>query len=206
MRSTLTASWLIQLGWDEVRVLEGDLQGIELERSDAAARPLGFREARTLSAHELEKELADGESIVVLDLASSAEFRAAHIPGAWWGVRGRLGECLERTPDAQSLILTSPDATLAHLAAGDLASSRGGVRVLAGGTRAWLAAGFPTEPGLENATTETDDVWFRPYEHHDAMERWMRDYLRWEVGLLEQIERDGDAGFRSFEAPPDTGA
>ncbi len=205
VRSTLTASWLIQLGWDEVRVLEGGLQGIELERSDSAAKPLGFREARTLSAHELEKELADGESIVVLDLASSAEFRAAHIPGAWWGVRARLGQCLERAPDAQSLILTSPDATLAHLGAGDLAGSRAGVRVLAGGTRAWLAAGFPTEPGLEKTTTVTDDVWFRPYEHRNAMERWMREYLLWEVGLLEQIERDGDAGFRSFEGAPNTG-
>jgi hypothetical protein len=26
----------------------------------------------------------------------------------------------------------------------------------------------------------------------------MRDYLSWEVDLVRQIERDGDAGFRSF--------
>ena len=112
-----------------------------------------------------------------------------HVPGAWWGVRARLESCLERIPPAERLVLTSPDGTLARLGAADL-EERKNVQALAGGTNAWLAAGLPTEQGLERAATEIDDVWFRPYQQRGTMERFMREYLTWEVGLVEQLERD----------------
>ena len=72
------------------------------------------------------------------------------------------------------------------------------VRVLEGGTKAWIDAGLPTDEGLEHALCEADDVWYKPYEHKDAIEEAMRDYLTWEVALVEQIERDGDLKFSSF--------
>jgi hypothetical protein len=40
-----------------------------------------------------------------------------------------------------------------------------------------------------------DDCWRRPYDPYaapDARER----YLRWEIELIRQIEREGDIGFR----------
>ena len=48
----------------------------------------------------------------------------------------------------------------------------------------------------ELLTCEPNDVWYKPYEHREAIEQAMRDYLTWEVNLVEQIERDGDARFR----------
>ena len=45
-----------------------------------------------------------------------------------------------------------------------------------------------------------DDVFHRPYDRDKGIEQAMRDYLSWEVDLVRQIERDGDARFRSFPA------
>ena len=49
---------------------------------------------------------------------------------------------------------------------------------------------------------EPDDVWLRPYEQDRAVEQSMQDYLSWEVGLVEQIERDGTARFRGRDRFP----
>jgi hypothetical protein len=39
-------------------------------------------------------------------------------------------------------------------------------------------------------------VWLRPYEKDWGVEDSMREYLTWEVGLVEQLERDGTARFQ----------
>ena len=90
------------------------------------------------------------------------------------------------------MVLTSPDGTLAEIALEE-ARGLGGHRVeaLRGGTGRWLAEGRETETGLERAVGPTDDVWYKPYEHRGSQERFMREYLTWEVALVEQIERDG---------------
>ena len=43
--------------------------------------------------------------------------------------------------------------------------------------------------GLEHLIGPTDDVWYTPYDHRGNQEQFMRDYLPWEVALVEQIER-----------------
>jgi len=43
------------------------------------------------------------------------------------------------------------------------------------------------------------DLCYKPYENEGAVEQEMRDYLTWEIALVEQIERDGDAGFVVFD-------
>ena len=40
------------------------------------------------------------------------------------------------------------------------------------------------------------DAWYRPYDRTGGAEAAMQAYLAWEVGLVAQIERDGDARFR----------
>jgi hypothetical protein len=42
------------------------------------------------------------------------------------------------------------------------------------------------------------DVFHRPYDRSGGVEQAMRDYLSWEVDLVKQIERDGDARFKRF--------
>ena len=98
------------------------------------------------------------------------------------------------------LVLTSSDGEIAHLAYQDLKTSFQGVslRVLEGGTNAWVRSGLPTAAGMERTISPTEDVWVKPYELEGKMEQFMRDYLEWETGLPQQIERDGDAKFRAF--------
>ena len=92
--------------------------------------------------------------------------------------------------------MTSPDAALARLAAAELEDSGfAEIRVLDGGTAAWRAAGLPLTTGREAMADTPDDCWRRlydPYAPPDARER----YLRWEIELIRQIEREGDTGFR----------
>jgi rhodanese-related sulfurtransferase len=144
--------------------------------------------------------LDSGERLAVVDLATSVHYKNHHIPGAWWGVRSRLETDLSSVSLTNLFILTSPDGLLARLAVKEMEANwpDSKVRVLDGGTNAWIAAGLPTSEGMERAISEADDVWYKPYEQTDAPYEAMRDYLTWEVALLEKLERDGDANFRTF--------
>src|SRR6266478_5990738 len=137
------------------------------------------------------------DETVVVDLTTSPRHTAGHVPRAWFVVRARLAEALHRLPAGRRLVLTSCDGTLARYAAADLADlTDRPVAVLAGGTRAWEAAGLPIERGLLRAVEEVDDVYKRPYEGTDNAAAAMQAYLDWEFGLVEQLARDGTHGFQ----------
>ena len=144
----------------------------------------------------------DGVTGTVVDFSTSLRFHHAHLPGAWWAVRSRLSEAREKIGSVPSLVLTSEDGSLAHLAAHEVQALWAGaqVRVLDGGNAAWIAAGKPTEGGVERATTERDDVWYKPYDHGSdySYKQHARDYLAWEVALIDQVKRDSTIRFRSY--------
>ena len=203
IRSVLTASWLNQMGLNDVYVLkpEGDdgFSGFATERGRRQQARLGFSSWRTLPAGEL-RGMLGGDGVAVIDLSRSLSFRNGHVPGAWWGVRSRLDEAHAALPAVKRLVLTSPDGVLAHYAAPEAAKlwQSSSIRVLEGGNSGWLDAGLPFETGTDQITTTLDDMWYRPYEHAEDYERHARDYLTWEVGLLEQIKRDPVVGFRDY--------
>ncbi len=192
-RADMTASWLAQMGWD-VYVLDGGFE-TELEAGAwRAARP-ALPSVETLTARELAQALLD-EAVVVLDLAPSPIHRKGHIPGAWFAIRSRLAEAFERIPEGRPIVLTSPDGALARLAAAEVEEIFDHpVRILEGGTEAWIAAGRALEPGLIRAASDPDDVYKRPYEGTDNAAEAMQAYLDWEFGLVEQLARDGSHGF-----------
>jgi rhodanese-related sulfurtransferase len=204
VRSVMTASWLNQMGWSEVYVLEpegGDgFAGWALAAGPRSQIPAGFQPWRTVTAGELAQRLQQGGT-TVLDLASSLRFRDGHIPGAWWAVRSRLDQARSQLTDARSLVLTSEDGTLAHLAAAEAAAlwPDAEISVLEGGNAAWFAAGLPAQPGVDNATTSLDDVSYKPYDHAQDYEKHARAYLSWEVALVEQIKRDPAIRFRAYD-------
>ena len=66
------------------------------------------------------------------------------------------------------------------------------------GRVAWVEGGLPTADGMERTISPIEDVLVKPYELEGKMEQFMRDYLKWETGLPQKIERDGDANFRAF--------
>lgn len=188
VRAVMTASWLNQMGWNDVYVLER-LDGFDVERGARHPRVLGLEQWPTVREQEG----------AVLDFSTSLRFYHRHIPGAWWVVRSRLDEARQKI-DAGSLTLTSDDGNLAHLAAPEVARLWQGakVRVLEGGNDAWFAHGGAAESGVERATTERDDVWYKPYDHAADYEKHARDYLAWEVALVEQIKREPAIRFRTY--------
>ena len=204
VRSVMTASWLNQMGWNDVQVLEPEgedgFAGWPVERGPRPRQIPGFEPWLTIAAGDLAGRLRRPE-VAVLDLSTSLKFRSRHIPGAWWGVRSRLGQARARLPQARQLVLTSEDGVLAHLAAREAAAlwPKTEVRVLDGGNAAWLAAKLDSESGIANATTEPDDVWYKPYDHAQDYEKHARAYLDWEVALVEQIKRDPAIRFRAYE-------
>jgi rhodanese-related sulfurtransferase len=189
VRAVMTASWLNQMGWNDVHVLD-DVAGFSIERG--ARPPLEVEKWKTVSASQV--------TGAVLDLSTSLRFHHAHMPGAWWGVRSRLSQAREKIGNVTSLVMTSEDATLAHLAAPEAAAMwpDAEVTVLEGGNAAWMAAGGPTESGIERATTASDDVWYKPYDHASDYKQHAREYLAWEVALVHQVKRDPTIRFRLY--------
>ena len=181
VRAVMTASWLNQMGWPDVHVLESE-EG--LPRESGPRRPAAF--TPWPSVREPEGAL--------LDLSTSLRFRRRHIPGAWWGVRSRLADAASKI-SAENLTLTSEDGVLAHLAAPEASRLWKNVRVLEGGNAAWKGE---WEAGVERATTATDDVWYKPYDHGSDYEKHAREYLSWEVTLVDQLKREPAVRFKTF--------
>jgi rhodanese-related sulfurtransferase len=194
VRARMTASWLRRMGWNAA-VLDGGLAGAELERRTRAPRsdvfPLAGPEPATIQPSELQASPA-----VVVDLALSRHHRQGHIPGAWFAIRARLDEALDKLPAEGDLVLTSEDGAIARFAASELRTRRP-VKVLASGTAAWKATGLPLETGMGRLASEPDDASVSARDRPPAeRERYMREYLAWEIDLVNQIAHDTDCRFR----------
>ncbi len=200
VRATMTASWLIQMGWQNVYVLSGGLEGAELETGSQQAPmvPVERAEIAAVSPEALSDEISAG-TMVVIDFATSLEYKAGHIPGAWWAVRSRLSDSLATIPGDSTLVFTSPDGLLAAYAASDASElTDRPFRILDGGTAAWRQMGLPESQGFENMADQNNDIQYKAYDHDENIEFHMQEYLSWETGLVEQIERDGTARFKHF--------
>jgi rhodanese-related sulfurtransferase len=199
VRATITASWLIQIGWAEVAILADALATDGLQtgpeesitlRPVPAVDPIEPRELHSLLAQH---------TAVVLDLASSLAYRKEHIPGSWFAIRARFADSIPRLPGSGLIVLAAPDDRFAAYAAADLeAITDRPVRVLPGGTAAWRQAGLPLESGDSRMLDTNDDVWRSPYQRDTSQEEAFHEYLSWEIGLLDQIARDGTVEFRHF--------
>ena len=190
-RALMTASWLKQMGWKDVFVLPeageetGEPETVVLGTPSAAA-------AVDISA------IFEIDNVTVVDLSTSAHYRRGHIPGAWFGIRGRLDRAMPKLPVRRALFLTSEDGALASLAVDEArALTSMPVHWVKGGNAAWRAAGMPLSTAAKMAD-EAVDVWLKPYERPDDNEAAMNAYLSWEVDLLDRIRRDGTTHFLSL--------
>jgi rhodanese-related sulfurtransferase len=198
VRATMTASWLKQMGWNDVAVLAADASGGDWARGAYVPRVLGLdgAAAASIAPAELRDRLAAAGTVVV-DLDTSRHYAQGHIPGAWFAIRSRLAEDLRKLPEAETIVLTSPDGALARLAAADLAGApHPPVMVLAGGTAAWIAAGLPLESGASHMASAPEDVVLSARERGQGREDAMREYLAWEIDLVNRMATDDDQRFR----------
>jgi 3-mercaptopyruvate sulfurtransferase SseA len=188
------------MGWSNVVVLNNDLSEGDLVKGDRQSNFFGLSEVNTdlVTPKQLERLLAAGDTAVI-DLATSRAYRESHIPGSWFAVRSRFAGNLAKIPKSSGVIITSNEGILAQLAAADAAAYLDApISVLDGGTSAWKAAGLPISVGFENLADETDDVYWRPHEGVGDEESAMREYLDWETDLIDQVELDGTAQFKTF--------
>ena len=96
-------------------------------------------------------------------------------------------------------MLTSEDGARARLAAGDLEDAAGlDVAVLPGGNRAWRDAGMRLVHGDERFAAPRDDHFLRSSERPGDPRQNVLDYLAWEEGLLDDIERSGPVPYRNL--------
>jgi rhodanese-related sulfurtransferase len=198
VRATMTASWLKQMGWLDVAVLAMGPADGDWETGPHAPRVLGLEAASAppIGAMDLRDRLAAGD-VSVIDLDRSTRYASGHIPGAWFAVRSRLEAALAKLPSHQATVLTSEDGRLAALAAAELqAVASVPVMTLAGGTRAWAEAGLPLEIGATRMADAADDVFLSPRERGQNREDAMREYLTWEINLVNDMASDDDHRFR----------
>ncbi len=193
-RAVMAAYWYRQMGFPKVFVLQGGLRawaesGARLDHDIRQDEPLGFatakRNAHFLGPEELARRIQQS-AMLILDVGTSLDYEAAHIPGAKWISRGWLEIMIpERFPDRrQAIVLTCSDGAQSTFAARAL--ERIGYldcAVLSGGVRAWSAAGFPTEAGLDRRLLEPDDVVLSPSIRGSKED--MQRYLDWEVNLTK---------------------
>ena len=95
-------------------------------------------------------------------------------------------------------VLVADDATLAALAAVDLAEAGAtDIRLLDGRHAAWAASGQPVEttPDLPPDAKRIDFIWFTHGRHEGDAEA-SRQYLAWEIGLVDQLDPEERAVFR----------
>jgi len=199
VRAEMTGSWLRQLGWEEVYVLDGGLDG---QRLETGARPsqlaADLPDVELLSPGDAKKRVEAGALFV--DLTRSLNYRDSHAEGARWCSREGLATAAGKAGTG-GLVLIAGDERLARFAARDLTEKGIAAAVVAGGTAAWEAAGLPMAAGMGDPLAAPDDVYMRPYDKEagrEEMERRMNAYLTWEIALVDQISRDGGISFRSY--------
>ena len=200
VRATMTAHWLLQMGWSETCVLDHKPRASELTTKPEPRFPEGFTLPMpvTVTPADLDAALA---TTLVIDLDTSLRYRDGHVPGAWFAVRAGLArsipEMLETQGKVGRIVLVSPDGEIAALAAPEVQAAARDlpVAILAGGMKGWRDAGLALETGHTRMADPPTDVWYRPYDFKEDVEAAMRQYLDWEVDLVSQVKRDGDARF-----------
>jgi rhodanese-related sulfurtransferase len=196
VRAPVVAGWLRQSG-QQAAVLEG---GVAAARSCAWQRPqmapAAGGEAGPLSAGEAAQALTRG-NLAIIDLRASLAYRQGHIDGAIWSVRPRLSAAAVA---GKTVVLVAEEPAIARLAAIDLGEAGcTDVRLLVEPPEAWAAAGLPIarSPSEPPDSARIDFLFFTAKRHEGTAEAAAaaRQYLAWEVGLLQQLDAQERGAF-----------
>lgn len=180
IRAPVVGYWLHRLGWEVVLAHPQELPPLP--------RPPQSSALEEMSAAELMAALPGGQ-VDLIDLRTSGDYQTGHIAAARWSIRPRLSQ----REDKQT-ILISEEPFIAELAARDLS---GDTRRLTGTIPDWREAGLEivSSPG-EPSTDQRIDFLFFVHDRHDGNKAAAREYLKWETGLVAQLDADERAIFR----------
>lgn len=195
VRAPVIASWLRQMGWDASVLGEGLHSGWPLRSmaTDGERPPArGPLKLPLITPVQL-AEKRRAQQVRVVDLRSSSAFSQVHIPRAVWSIRPRFGAAL--AGETRTVVLVAETPAIAELAASELPAHE--LYVLEGGLPAWQAAGFPVESSPDQpAASERIDYLFFTHDRHDGNKAAARQYLAWELGLLDQLDAQERNTFR----------
>lgn len=203
VRALTTGAWLAQLGAVEVFIYPVAAGVSTLE---TGAEPLRVRLHRPAARNIAPRALAalqEQGGVTVFDVDRRQAYERGHVPGASFVAPDRLAAYL---PVDGTVVIVSEDGVLAQTVAAELAWQLRGkplnVQALLGGTRAWKAQGLPLATGAAGVLTGDDDQQISPYLFDDleARNAGFREYLDWELGLVEQLERAGARDIKLIEA------
>ena len=191
-RAIMAAYWYRAMGFANAAFLQGGLEEWienrgELTFGAVEKAPLGLAEARAICrmlAPPLVESLLRSAPVQIIDVGSSLDFEAAHLPGAQWISRGWIELKLPGLlADSHRPVLVSClDGQQSLLAARTLAEmGYQEVYVLDGGVRSWVSAGYTILRGLEPCLVEPNDVVLSPSIRGSKED--MRRYLEWELKL-----------------------
>ncbi len=191
VRAQMSASWLVQMGWDTCVLRPGELENNEsgIPAPERPPLPAGMKTTSVA-------ELAGEKFSTVADLARSNIYRTSHIPGAHFLLASRFREDLAKLPGSGAITLTSPDGELAlrSVAFAREATTRP-VHALEGGTGGWEKAGRKLERDKHSWISPQIDLYKRPYEGTDNAREAMQAYIDWEHQLVAQMANDGISRF-----------
>jgi rhodanese-related sulfurtransferase len=126
----------------------------------------------------------ESKTCLTIDVSTSLEFDSGHVTDAKWISRGWIDVKL---PDLYSdrdrpIVLTCRDGRQSAFAARQMSEvGFTDISVLDGGLRAWSAAGYPIEQGLQSCLVEPNDVVLSPSVKGNKED--MQKYLDWELKL-----------------------
>jgi rhodanese-related sulfurtransferase len=194
VRALVVASWLRQMGHDAV-VLAGGLPSALRQSLRVPPRPAVDRTPLTEVSVTDVLQLKDAGEAAVVDLRNSMDYRRGHIPGSRWSIRPRLRADLAR--EDRRIVVVADEAEVAELAVAELpAQQRDKASLLAGGLAAWQATGLPVVGTPEHpADEDCIDYLFFVHDRHAGNLEAARQYLAWEMGLVDALHPQDRAVF-----------
>lgn len=176
IRAAITAIWLKGMGHDAVLL---DPKSVtELVR--IGEFEIDISGLTLIDATELNSRIA-GE-VTIVDVRSSQDYRESHIEGAIWSIRPKIDTVAIRG----DIIVIGSELLTATYALKDL----GGVGAISlTEPEDWEKAGIsqlstPDDPPDDDRI----DFLFHTHERHCGNMEHAREYLRWETGLLDQMD------------------
>lgn len=191
VRAIYVAVWLKRMGW-EVYVL-GDAAAHLTSRSVPDDRESGAPVRTPLTEIDAGALLSRvGQGDAVLDMRSSMQYRKSHLKGAQWAIRPRLAELGLGHGTTVTLIVDHP--MVAEMVAKDLAELGAKATAYFRWNENRLDA-LPLEQSPESPPDDQCiDYLFFVHDRHDGNKEAARQYLSWELGLLEQLDATELAG------------
>jgi len=180
LRAASTAIWLMGMG-HEVHLLNADA------RQGGESGPEAMPQIDVLPSIPLAEVKAGLGKVLLLDASRGVDYRKAHVDGARWVTRARIGA--ELAGSEPVVVLGRSPALVAGVLQRLQALGAARVAGAVGGPAEWKTAGLTVVESPDvPAQSDCIDFLFFVHDRHDDNLEAARQYLRWEMGLLEQLD------------------